>query len=116
MEVHPAICMKTKGRENTKWIGRGKLTGELPWIIPYRGGGLRGRINFSMSHPCLLSPVPFHKNEGASGDIYEKKGTEKFSCANAWKHTSEMSFKISGDREGSKFQIPGPDFWFLFQK
>jgi len=48
--------------------------------ISGRGGGEHDSIPRFRNHdpfPVSLIPSPVHKNEGASGDIYENKGTEK---------------------------------------
>jgi len=56
-------------------------------MIPYPGGGDAYQQESISQHyvaypisivPCPVSLVPFYKYEGASGDVYENKGTGKF--------------------------------------
>ena len=61
----------------------------MPLMIPDPGGEGAGgeESNFSTSPrvpvPCPVSLVPLHKNEGASGDVDENKGSEKFTSASS---------------------------------
>jgi hypothetical protein len=71
--------MKTKELENIiddATTGRGRVpVGTTPFL------DLAPVSRF----PCPVSLVPLNKNEGASGDVYENKGTEKCLTPNARK-------------------------------
>jgi hypothetical protein len=57
MKVHPAMLMKTKGRENAKWRGRDGFGGNLPSMIPYPWGegACEQKSSSRPRVPCPLS-------------------------------------------------------------
>jgi hypothetical protein len=57
MKVHPAIFMKTKDRENARWIDRAELAGEAPEMILIPGWEGVGEHE-SISRPRTRSPQP----------------------------------------------------------
>jgi hypothetical protein len=65
-------------------VDENKGTAKMQLMIPWLGGvSACGVIQFpdlapTSRVPCPVSLVPFHKNEGASGDVDENKGTQKF--------------------------------------
>jgi len=59
-KVHPAMFMKTKGRENSKWLDLEELNRELPLIIPFPAKWVPvSRIHFSLVL-CPISRIPLH--------------------------------------------------------
>jgi hypothetical protein len=69
MKVHPEMFMKTKER--------GKVSvpcvQEDAWGLEVRSPRQAGGVIILTSGSCLLTSVS--KNEGASGDVHENKGT-----------------------------------------
>jgi hypothetical protein len=79
----------------------------MPLMIHYPGGeGTCGHK--SISRPCAPYPVSrCTKNEGASGDVHENKGTRKFLAPMPGNKGGPMS-EASGGRKW-----PDANFWLL---
>ena len=100
---YPEKFMKTKERENAIDVPLSGLGGN-PWA----------RIDFSTSCPVSRDPCPmsrFTKNEGASGDVYENKGTGKFLTPNTRKYTGGSDVRTPWQQEGPRPALPTPRFF-----
>jgi hypothetical protein len=111
LQGYPEKFMKTKERRNAKCMGRGELARESPLTMPFPAGEVacEDETNFRSGPraPCPLSLVPYHKNEGASGDVDENKGTTKFIALNAREYGG-ADVQTLRQHEG-----PSPNFWLL---
>jgi len=73
---------ENKGRLKCQVERARRTRRELPLMIPDPGGRVpltrNPFLDLISRIPCPVFRAPFHKNEGASGDVYENKGTRKF--------------------------------------